>query len=114
LRGARAARAAARPPGPGRRRLPVARGSGGLVADVEGARAARPVAVDGKVVVEAGDAAEPEALHQREAGAIDDREVLVLEGLADPPGGAEVDGQDRPDRGQSAADAAPEAVRGCP
>ena len=50
-----------------------------LAAHVESAVATRAVAVDREVVVEGGDAVDPEALHHREAGAVDDREVLVGE-----------------------------------
>src|SRR5665811_2082924 len=79
-------------------------------AHVERALAARAVAVDREVVVERGDTGDAEALHHGKTGAIDDREALIGEQLADPPCGVEVAGQYRLDRGQAPTDAGPEAL----
>lgn len=68
------------------------------------------VSVDREMLVEARDAGDAQALHHSEAGAIDDREVLVGKDLADSPGRVEVNWQDGLDRDQAAADLRPEVL----
>ena len=52
----------------------------------EGAAALRPEAKYGEVMIEGGRAFDAQAAHDSEAGAVNDREVLIREGLADLPG----------------------------
>jgi hypothetical protein len=81
-----------------------------LPSHVERPVAVGTVAVDREVLVEGRDAPDPEALHHGEAGAVDDREVLVGKDLADLPGGVEVNGEDGLDRGKTIPEGAPEAL----
>ncbi len=55
---------------------------------------------------------DPEPLHDREAGAIDDRERLILERFADLPGNLDISGFHVRERDASCKDAAPERIGG--
>jgi hypothetical protein len=57
---------------------------------LESTIAISPVAIDREVIVEAGNARYSEPLHEREAGAVDNGEILIGEGLSDGPGRLEV------------------------
>jgi len=83
-----------------------------LPKDLEGPIAARPVAVDGEVVVEGRHPVDTEPLHDREARPVDDGEVLVGESRVDGEGRFEVDDPDRLDGRGAAAEGRPEPIGG--
>lgn len=64
------------------------------------------------MLVEGGRPQDPEPLHDGEARSVDDREVLVVEALADGEGDLEVCEGDRLDRCGAAPDRAPVLLRG--
>ena len=65
-----------------------------LVQQGEGAAALRPKAEYGEVMIKGSRAFDAQAAHDGEAGAVDDREVLVGEGLTDLPGAFQIGGAD--------------------
>ena len=67
-------------------------GNGPSAPHLERVLTPRPEAIDREVVVEARGAQYAETLHDRKARAVHNREVLVGEGLTDPPCGVEVAG----------------------
>src|SRR5438105_1877081 len=81
---------------PGPAGAPAARTSAD---DLEGAAPVAAETEDGEVLVEGGGAKDAEPLHDREARAVDDREVLIRKALADRERDLEVGGSDRLDRG---------------
>src|SRR5713226_9626676 len=64
------------------------------------------------MVIEACSSRETEALHQSEAGAIDEREVLIVKNVADDPRRLEIHSSHLFDFGGAVADAEPESLRG--
>ena len=66
--------------------------------DVECPPSPSAVSVDGEVVVEARDTVDAEPLHDREGGPVDEREILIGEGLPHRPRGLEVGRPDALDR----------------
>jgi hypothetical protein len=68
------------------------------------------VSVNGEVMVKGGYPPEPEALHHSKAGAIDDREVLIWESLADSPSGFEIGSGNGFDDNHSTAQSFPKSL----
>ena len=67
-----------------------------------------------EMLVERGSAVDAQALHDREAGAVDDREALVGEVVPDAEGDLQVGEADRLDGGRAAANRRPELLGGRP
>ena len=83
-----------------------------LADDLERVLPARPEAKHGEMVVERGGSAHAEALHDREAGAVNDGKILIGEPLANRPRRLEIHGRDGFDGRDAAAQSLPELLGG--